>query len=256
MKKLSILILIVFIIPQITFASWWNPISWRVWNIFKPTPKIQQVQIEEVKQSTTTVSSNSEIEQLKKEVEELKKKQATKSIILTTQPSQKNNTTIQPTVSYPVTNPAPAPQIKTIPEISQADLNKGANIKAQTITLLNKILSDLSYLDTDYTNEISRLDGILNKSIGISDPVTVTFVKLTTGYKNIHIDTRNNLRGFTSQMDSIKRTMEGIDAAGYIKDFNPEINFAKEVQFVVDQKAMFLQYKAKYDDVTRDWLSF
>ncbi|MFA5831354.1 MAG: hypothetical protein WC878_05990 [Candidatus Paceibacterota bacterium] len=34
-----------FIVPQIAFASWWNPLSWSMWNIFKPTPYTQQVQV-------------------------------------------------------------------------------------------------------------------------------------------------------------------------------------------------------------------
>ena len=42
-KYISVLFLIAFVIPSITFASWWNPISW-----FKPeatdlTPKIEQI---------------------------------------------------------------------------------------------------------------------------------------------------------------------------------------------------------------------
>jgi hypothetical protein len=38
------------IIPNLAFASWWNPLSWSMWNIFRPTPHVQQVQI-----ATTTI---------------------------------------------------------------------------------------------------------------------------------------------------------------------------------------------------------
>lgn len=34
-----------FIVPQIALAAWWNPFSWSIWNIFRPTPHVQQVQI-------------------------------------------------------------------------------------------------------------------------------------------------------------------------------------------------------------------
>lgn len=33
-KYLSILVLTVFIIPSVAFASWWNPFTWKIWNIF------------------------------------------------------------------------------------------------------------------------------------------------------------------------------------------------------------------------------
>ena len=32
-----------FIIPQITFASWWNPYAWNIWEIFKSKVNIEQM---------------------------------------------------------------------------------------------------------------------------------------------------------------------------------------------------------------------
>lgn len=46
-----VLAISIFIVPQIAFAAWWNPISWSVWNIFRPTPKIQQIE------GTATISA-------------------------------------------------------------------------------------------------------------------------------------------------------------------------------------------------------
>ena len=44
-KKINIglisLLVVIALIPQITFASWWNPASWRVWNIFKASKETQ-----------------------------------------------------------------------------------------------------------------------------------------------------------------------------------------------------------------------
>src|SRR3989338_3661800 len=47
----GILVVGFFIAPQVALAAWWNPISWSVWNIFRPAPKVQQVQV-----ATTTVA--------------------------------------------------------------------------------------------------------------------------------------------------------------------------------------------------------
>src|SRR3989344_4604580 len=173
----------IFVVPQIAMAAWWNPFTWKIFT-FKKTPKTEMQEIKTATttpiQATTTSNVSSEIEQLKKEIENLKKKQTTKSIVPPTLIPQKTSTTIQPTTPSPIVSPSTVTQTKIIPEISQADLNKGANIKAQTITLLNKLLSDLSYLDSDYTNEINRLEGNLNKAIGNSYPATVAYMKFTT----------------------------------------------------------------------------
>ena len=47
--------LVVFMVPQVALAAWWNPISWDVWNIFRLAPKTQQVQ---VAASTSTASTS------------------------------------------------------------------------------------------------------------------------------------------------------------------------------------------------------
>jgi hypothetical protein len=57
-KKIFVVLSISFlIVPQIALAAWWNPLSWSVWNIFKPTPKAQQVQI-----ATTTPTTTKKVE--------------------------------------------------------------------------------------------------------------------------------------------------------------------------------------------------
>lgn len=75
MKKYIVLSLaLLLIVPQITFAAWWNPMTWDILKFFRK----QEVKVEQVA-STTEVQSQSEIEQLKKEVEELKKSQTSKT---------------------------------------------------------------------------------------------------------------------------------------------------------------------------------
>ncbi len=51
-----------FIAPQVAFAAWWNPLSWSVWNIFRPTPKVQQIQITTTTPATTTATTTKKAE--------------------------------------------------------------------------------------------------------------------------------------------------------------------------------------------------
>lgn len=109
----------IFIAPQIAFAAWWNPISWSFWNIFRPAPKVQQVQIDTKAQATTTTagatttstktkdasdSKDSLINSLRKQVSDLKQK------------------TEQPKVEAPKTS------IITLPNGSVVEMDANGNI--------------------------------------------------------------------------------------------------------------------------------
>ncbi len=52
-QALLVLAVSIFIVPQIALAAWWNPLSWSVWNVFKPASKMQQIQI-----ATTTLATS------------------------------------------------------------------------------------------------------------------------------------------------------------------------------------------------------
>lgn len=68
--------MLALIVPQIALASWWNPVTWSIWHIFEKNPKqVEAVNIDNRNATTTATSTVSEIELLKKEVEELKKQQ-------------------------------------------------------------------------------------------------------------------------------------------------------------------------------------
>ena len=49
---LTILIISLFIIPQITLASWWNPGTWNIWEIFN---RKSEVNIEQATTATSTL---------------------------------------------------------------------------------------------------------------------------------------------------------------------------------------------------------
>src|SRR3989338_7732711 len=44
-----------FIVPQVVLAAWWNPLSWRIWNIFRSTSYVQ-VQVATTTSITPTTS--------------------------------------------------------------------------------------------------------------------------------------------------------------------------------------------------------
>jgi len=47
LKFLIIILVVAFIVPQVTFASWWNPVSWglwgKIWGMFNKTENTQQM---------------------------------------------------------------------------------------------------------------------------------------------------------------------------------------------------------------------
>jgi len=100
-KYLLILLLAIFIIPSIAFASWWNPLSWSIWNIFRPTPHAQvqiATTITPTTVATTTEKADTKVVSTKKPVVDSTQK--------VSQPNIK-----QPSVavsSQPIPTPAPS----------------------------------------------------------------------------------------------------------------------------------------------------
>lgn len=62
-KYLLVILLLVFIIPSVASASWWNPFSWKIFHKKEPAP---QVQVE------TQKTSEEKIKDLEKELNDLK----------------------------------------------------------------------------------------------------------------------------------------------------------------------------------------
>ncbi|MCX6722678.1 MAG: hypothetical protein NT094_01245 [Candidatus Staskawiczbacteria bacterium] len=92
-KYLLTLLLILFIIPSVALASWWNPFSWKIFNrssevkIERPiAPPVNQIDTsnQTPKEKKKKLDQSTEIEKLKKEVTELKAKSET---IKTTKPT-------------------------------------------------------------------------------------------------------------------------------------------------------------------------
>ena len=67
--KLGVALLSVFMLPQLALASWWNPLSWSIWNIIKPVSNVQQISIVATKSMVVDhVSTSTEKGGLNKEV--------------------------------------------------------------------------------------------------------------------------------------------------------------------------------------------
>ncbi|MFZ2621109.1 MAG: hypothetical protein WAX85_01265 [Minisyncoccia bacterium] len=113
-KYLFVSLVIILIIPSVTFAAWWNPFTW---SIFQRAPKVEVQKTEQVS-TTTAPKDNSEIDALKQEIADLKNqvnqpKPETKKVTTTTKPpvttkvAETPKVTVTPTVSVSVSkNPA------------------------------------------------------------------------------------------------------------------------------------------------------
>lgn len=69
-KYLSVLFLIVFIVPSVVFASWWNPLNWNIFSFLHKKEVIPQVQVEVQK------TPEEKIGELQKQLDELKNEQS------------------------------------------------------------------------------------------------------------------------------------------------------------------------------------
>jgi len=136
----------------------------------------------------------------------------------------------------------------------QPDLSNAANAKAQGISSLNQILSDLRSLETDYTSETNRMESVLNSFIGKNDSVSAIMIELTTLRRNRLMNVQSSLRSYISAVEGIKRTTEGTNVSAFT-NFNSNQAFADDIKFVNDTRAAFQTDKASYDDTVRNYLS-
>ncbi|OHB14766.1 MAG: hypothetical protein A2431_00320 [Candidatus Zambryskibacteria bacterium RIFOXYC1_FULL_39_10] len=179
MKKkyiLTTIALIVFVAPQVVFASWWNPLTWKVFKFLqKSEVKTEQVMNAQEALNTENNDQPSELEELKKEIEELKKAQ--------TSNTTKNTPAKQPVQSATVKDVDPTPITVSIPQYN-AQLCIAINEEEK---LLNKNLSvsigyfqrdlipvfDAQVKTTDYTQRYDNLT-----------KVKTSFFKALSDFKN------------------------------------------------------------------------
>jgi len=155
-KYILVLFSVAIIIPSIAFASWWNPFTWFNKKNTE-TPQIQQVTttIQTPNIIPTTVlndNSKSEIEQLQKQINDLKNQQLNSNTIKTT-PIKKTNTV---KVSAPVitqekivTIPVSTPIIEPTSTVDCKDIND-----EETLLVKNSVDSYV-YISKDLLNIIN-----------------------------------------------------------------------------------------------------
>lgn len=79
-KYLPVLFLVVFLVPSIAMASWWNPFTWKIFKKREPAPQVQVINTEKEK------TPEEKISELQKQLDELKDEN--KSV----EPIKENNT--------------------------------------------------------------------------------------------------------------------------------------------------------------------
>jgi len=170
MKRLIPLFCVAILVPQMAFAAWWNPFSWKIFTrIF--TPRTEVVEVIPIATSADSDTEITEIEKLRVEVEELKRQQADNSP-RKDERVEKTPTVIQPTKQVTPTANA-IPQTTITPNVSvtsnqtvtfptSQDLSRAANNKSEIINLQNMYLNELRKLLDVVTDEVERANKLLS----------------------------------------------------------------------------------------------
>lgn len=123
MKKIkqvfSFFILAIILIPQVTFASWWNPLTWKIFKKRESAPQIQVLNTEKEK------TQEEKISELQKQLNELKNKE--KATVNATQKqttsTTKKETTQEVKTLSTANNSVPKPTTFTLPSGAVIDSN-------------------------------------------------------------------------------------------------------------------------------------
>ena len=168
MKKISIIILALVIIPSIALASWWNPFTW----FNNKTTVVPQVNVAtQSANSTITTKDDSkiEIEALQKQINDLKNQNLNSNLTKAIPSKKENNTTkTTPVVSsggggsY---TPTPTPVVTPPAEI--------VTPKIVDSTPERKFRFDNGKLDLGGYNELTALNYMKNRKASFNKPVQI-----------------------------------------------------------------------------------
>ena len=179
-KYLLILLLAIFIIPSIAFASWWNPFSWFSGWTFHKTEIAPQIPVE------TQKTSEEKINELQKQLDELKnQKQNPSSTTITPKPKEIKK--VAPVVVTPIV---------VTPEIIKIDTSvcdKKKDTLTQLTSELNLITQETSSIYSDYRDAKSSQ----NTTQGVQD------------FNYLYNKMLSNSSGFYGKIDQLQ-----IDTAG------------------------------------------
>lgn len=127
-QVLGVLVVSVFIVPQITLAAWWNPISWSIWNIFKPTPHVQIQTATTTPATPTTTTTQNIINQ--KVIQKIKTETPPKKSIQNQPATTKEN-------SISRTPTVPAPLVTTWSELENQYFAEATQKGGTSLTITN-----------------------------------------------------------------------------------------------------------------------
>jgi hypothetical protein len=187
-KYISVLFLLTFIIPSVTFASWWNPLSWFNGWRFNKIEKIEETQ--KIKLEKTP---EQQINDLQKQLDELKNQQdikipTNKNVINN---NFKNESIIKADDKSPVQN--------------QTEEYK-KNLINQVMEIIAVLKSSSTYIDEILPHIDNRIS-ILNKMISENQSI------IKNAPDSVAIDLTNNLIGIykldTQSSDITKDTLKG-----------------------------------------------
>lgn len=140
-KYLSVLFLIVFIVPSVAFASWWNPFSWKVFS-FLHKKEVPRVQVEVQK------TPEEKINDLQKQLDDLKNQQP---------------------VSAPATTPAVKEVKKTAPVVTVKPISKNQDQTAQYKKILLDKIAEIYATANKISNYADIIIDTINERIDFSN---------------------------------------------------------------------------------------
>lgn len=208
-KYILVLFLIVFIVPSVALASWWNPFSWfNNWSFHK---------------------ANTQTQILENRVKELEKKLENTTATSTIEISNPQQATIKPkpVVSTPISSKTAPVEKKTTPIVIQTPVQE---ISAQTLEykkiLMDKALevysnykASLGYINNmmPFIDErINEINSIIPKNESIANKLTdsyfINFINLTNDLYRSDINIcQLDKKQLTGYKEIAERTMDAVN---------------------------------------------
>lgn len=142
--------------------------------------------------------------------------------------------------------PKPDPK----PGITEADLNKAAEVKAKALQMIDKILSSAREQERLDSEEIGRMDGVLASISSANNEATNLLRELTNNRRNRLNNGRVAMQSYISSYETISTKTQNFELISFL-NFYPDQQFGEDVKFLNDAKSLFLTDKAGYDDSLR-----
>ncbi len=261
-NKILVLILVILIaIPQVTFAAWWNPVSWfeRIISFFNQ-PKIEQSissQEEEDKNiSTTTIPSLDD--QNKIEGNQIKEKTEVQK---TEETRLKNEARVaelrlkqQQEEAERIAREKEAATKKQAEILAQAAQIANQATKTRTLELISDILLKLNQLLTDTEQEIAKSNTNLDSTANRADSASQTFRTLTINYLGGLTFSKPGLQQVINNKKAEKSKFEQNSLESFV-NFDPDTNFKETLSLLASLRSQFESQKAEYQGYFNTYLN-